>query len=388
MKNALLIFGGNSFEHDISIITALIVYKNAKNCGYNLLPVYITKNEEWFYYAKENLTVESFKDFDKNFKSNGFKKTYLKTGQSYIFYKQGCFEKKIYVDCALNCCHGGKGEDGGLVNVLENSKIPITSGSSTALGICMDKVLSKQFFNALKIPTIKYFKFTKEDFLFNKDKIYKKIDNLSLPIILKPSKLGSSIGIEIVKSIEDFDKAAQVALEFDDVILVEKAILNGMREYNVAVMRANKEIVVSELDKPLRQDEILSFKDKYIGNEGKTSKVSIQKGGGSKGEYLSIKKLSKVDLADRYIEKIKYFSKKVYKELQLEGVVRIDYIVDDKNKIYINEINTVPGSLAYYFFVPNIFDNMSKYIKILLDTTIKNYENKNNIKREFITKLI
>jgi len=388
MKNALLIFGGKSFEHDISIITALIIYRNAKNCGYNLLPVYINKNQEWFYYAKENMSINLFKNFEKNYKKNGFKKAYLKTNKNFIFYSNGIIEKKIKVDCALNCCHGGMGEDGTLVSILENSKIPVSSGDSLAMGVCMDKVLSKKFFNSLKIPTINYFKFTKDDYLNNKEKILKNIDKLSLPIILKPSRLGSSIGIEVVKTIEEFDLAAKTALEFDDVILVERAILTNLREYNVAVMRVNNEIIVSELDKPIRKDEILSFKDKYIGNGKTSSKNNINTKSGVKGEYLTFKKLSDVDLKTESINKIKFYSRKVYEELNLNGVVRIDYIVDDKNKIYLNEINTIPGSLAYYFFIPNVFKSFDEYLNVILNSAIYRYENKVICKNEYITNLI
>lgn len=400
-KNALLVFGGKSFEHDISIITALIIYNNAKETSYNFIPLYINKNNEWFFYAGNKLNISYFKNFDKEYKKNDFKKVSIKIGSNFIEYKDGFLTKKIPVDVALNCCHGGMGEDGSLTAILENCNIPVSSGGHTSMGVCMKKLLSKYVFLGDKIQTIKHTSFTKFEFESDLLMVQERVFNLGYPVILKPNNLGSSIGIEVVKSQNDFVRLAKVALEFDDTILVEKAILDGMTEYNIACLKIGNEIKVSMLDKPIKSEEILSFKDKYIGEENNSlnknnfSKLTANKmcrknklNGEFNGEYLGDKKDFPADVPNKILKTIQDVSIKIYRDLELEGPVRIDYILDRKNKIYLNEINTVPGSLAYYFFIPSLFKNMSEFIDQILNNAIQNYREKIKVKKEYLTKII
>lgn len=392
MKNILLIFGGKSFEHDISIITALIIKNRYENGKYNLVPVYIDRNNEWFYFAGKKLNSHMFKDFKNTFKQNMFFKAYLKTNEKLLFYKKGLFEKKIEIYCAINCCHGGFGESGMLSDVLFASNIPVSSGNHTALGICMDKLLSKFYFEGLKVPCLKYFKTTFSEWEKEKEYVLKKVEDIGYPVIIKPALLGSSIGIFVAKNKEEFEKNIETSFEFDSCVLIEKAILEKMVEYNVACMRKDNNILVSEIDKPLRTDEILSFKDKYIGDKkhvsdkfgAKNTPQKTMKGGG----YLSENKKFIDDcLPEKLVVKIKQICQKVYKELGLLGVCRIDFIMDKKMNVYLNEINAVPGSLAYYFFVPKVFKTMSEFIDCLADEGVRYFEKENNFKKEFETRL-
>ena len=391
-EKAALVFGGKSFEHDISIISALIIYNKARGSKYDLLPLYIDKKDQWYIYTKDNFNISLFKDFNKTYKSNGFKKVSLKQGG--LYYKSGIKEKKIETKVALNCCHGGMGENGTLTALLEWAGIAVSSGDMTALGICMDKILSKQFFKSHKLPVIKYFTITEEEFLMNKQATMQKADGLGFPLILKPSTLGSSIGIKVVKTPEELEEAIKVAFEFDKNILVEKAVLDGMEEYNVACMKYKGEVLVSSIDKPTKSEEILSFNDKYIGsNSSSKGGIVAQKNAfgnkqGSKGGGYLAEKKTFASLPSKLEERLKQMSKFIYEKLGLYGVVRIDYIADKKGKVYINEINTIPGSLGYYFFVPSNFKTMGLYISALLDEAKIVFENKSQIKKEFITKLI
>lgn len=383
-NNVLLVFGGNSFEHDISIITALTIYNRAKASKYKLLPLYLSKSNEWFLFCGEKLTVNQFKDFEDNYKKNGFVKSYFKNN-NHIYVKKGLFEKNIEILAAINCCHGGIGENGTLTAYFNMLNIPISSGGVLSEAVGMDKVISKYVFNELNLPTIKYFTFTKKEFNENKESVIKKIKRLDYPLILKPASLGSSIGIKIAKNQKEFIESATVALEFDNVILVEKAILDNLREFNVAVMKYNNDIIVSDIDEPKRTDEILSFKDKYIGDD--SSKNGLNRNGKKFGAYVD-NKTSCGAINEKTTEKLKEFSKKIYKELDFVGPVRIDFIVGPKNKIYVNEINTIPGSLAYYFFIPKYFKTMNNYVDALIKESIDYHKTINKIKKEFITKLI
>lgn len=389
MENIMLIFGGKSFEHDISIITALIVNNKYKSDKYKLIPVYIDKENKWHYYSKNNLCSKLFKDFSKRKKSNGFCDCYLKTGDNNLYVCKGLTTKKIKIRCAINCCHGGIGESGELGCMLSGSNIPSTAGNHTSLGICMDKLISKYCFNGLKLPNISYIKVSKDYWQTNTQDVLKRVSKLGFPVILKPSSLGSSIGISVVRSIDDFKKSILIAFEFDSQVLVERAILDKMEEYNVACLSLDGKIIVSDVDKPIRSDEILSFKDKYIGDKSSSKNCKIpqknptQKGGG----YLSENKNFNLKIDEKLKTKLKEISKIAYKEIGLYGPARIDFIVDKKGSVYLNEINAIPGSLAYYFFIPKVFKNMTEYINAIIDEAIKIHKKENNIKKEYLTNL-
>lgn len=378
---ALLIFGGKSFEHDISIITAQIIYNKAKHTNFQLLPVYIDKNDEWFFYTQNNMNVTLFNNFENNYKKRGFVRAYIKQGSNYLYYKSGLRDKKIMVDAALLCTHGGKGEDGHLTAILEASNIAPSTGSMAGLGICMDKVLTKYALKGLKLPVIDYFDFDKDDLEKGKDEIMNRAQELGYPLILKPASLGSSIGIKVVYSWQELEEAAIVATQFDEHILVEKALLEGMEEYNVACLKTENEILVSPVDKPKREHEILSFEDKYIGSSSDPRPVKRKKG----GSYLKEKTFEKID--SKLEEKLKNLAKTTYQKLGLFGPVRIDFIKQGA-KIYVNELNTIPGSLGYYFFIPKPYKDMNEYVNSILNYALKTYKKQNSIKKEFITKLI
>lgn len=393
MKNVLLLFGGKSFEHDISIITALIV-QNRYNLGkYRLVPVYIDCNNEWFYFSGEKMISKMFANFKENSKRNGFFPAYLKTNKACLFYKRGIFEQKIDVYASINCCHGGMGEDGELSSVLNASNIPSSAGDHTALGICMDKILSKLCFDGLNIKCLKYFKVTKDMFESNIDCILKKASSIGYPLILKPATLGSSIGISVVKDKDELKKCLLVAFEFDNCVLVEKAILEHMTEYNIACMKKDNQILVSPIDVPVKTDEILSFKDKYVGDKsdnitktgGKSACKNPEPNTCKGGNYLSEKKFNVV--CEKTKKQLEDIAKFVYKELGLSGVCRIDFIVDKKDNIYLNEINAIPGSLGYYFFVPRTFSTMSEFVDCLIDEGVNDFQNKKQFKKEFLTNL-
>ena len=392
-KNAILLFGGKSFEHDISIITALIIYRNARHTNFNLMPVYVDRNNEWFFYAGDNLKNEMFKDFNLNYKSNGFKKIYFKFGNKAFFFKEFLKEKKIDIDVCLNCCHGGDGEDGLFVNFLNLYGIPCSSQNPVSLGICMDKNLTKIFARSLKIPVVKFIYLTKSEYLSNKESVLDRVECLKFPLIIKPANLGSSIGIEVVHTIDEFEDKLMVSFEFDTCVIIEKAIINDMKEYNIACVKVNDEIKISQIDKPIKSDEILSFKDKYIGSAKNISNTDLKSSytisSPSKkqnaGQYLT-KKNFDVNIDDNIRKDITKYAEIIYKNLNLSGIVRIDFICE-KNKVYLNEINAIPGSLAYYFFVPYCFKTLSHFIDAMLNQCIIDFNKKNQINKKFITNL-
>ena len=321
--NIYIFFGGESVEHDISIITAMQVLKVYKD----LIPVYIGRNGVM--HMAENLNdVKIYSNFQKLAK--GVKDVSFVNGKPYLAVKRGGkYSKFLPVSFALLCTHGRFGEDGELQGILDSCHIPYSSSNSISCAICMDKIFMKDVLISRKIQTIKSYPLNFKEYLVNKEKVIKEIEReIKYPLILKPARLGSSIGIRVCKTALDLDEAVNFCAKFDDRILVEK-YLSNIDEYNCACVHMNKEVVISEVQKVGKTSEVYSFEEKYLKN--------------------SVKNEEKID--KNLKKQIKNLTSKVYHVFNCFGVVRVDFIYDkDKGKLYVNELNTIPGSLAFYLF--------------------------------------
>lgn len=358
-----IVFGGKSVEHDVSIVTAKQIYNLFKDDG-DVKLIYVGKDGDFFLYKNKDFEFEDFKGSIKNIQPITFHDGYVYAN------RLGIFSKKEKIDCAIMCCHGGDGENGKVVSMLNMAKIPTTVGSHTALGISMNKWLTKQFLRATNIGFVKGFNALKND---NIDKLDSRIINsFGYPVIVKPNGGGSSIGIATAKNKEDLKTALEIAFEFDSSAVIEKEIEN-FTEYNCAVFGDEDSIQISKIDEPIKNEEILSFEDKYLSGNKKGSMKTQQR---------------KYPVLDKFLEdKIQKTSKRLFLELGFYGVIRIDYIYDKKTgKLYVNEINAIPGSLGSYFFARNIIEG-KMFVKKLIDIGIKNYKQNNQINKNFITKL-
>ena len=325
-KNVLIFFGGESVEHDISIITALQVMQNLSP-RYNFIPVYIGRNGVW-------QTAENMQDVSiySNFKKKAKKIKFLTivSGKPYVAIKKHkSYSKFIPVDFALLCNHGRFGEDGTLQGVLESSHIPYSSCDVKSSAVTMDKVFMKDVFVARNIPSLPYIPIEMDDFKENKENIIKLVGNkLNFPVILKPANLGSSIGIKVCYDKKDFLTGMSYCAKFDRRILVEK-FLDNIIEINCACVYMNNSLKVSDIQVVKKEDEIYSFKDKYLSNNDKN--------------------MLKIDKKTSIL--VKKLTQKLYKVFNCFGVVRVDFIYDkDSKHLFVNEINSIPGSLAFYLF--------------------------------------
>ena len=200
----------------------------------------------------------------------------------------------------------------------------------------------KQVFESNNLPIVSYIWFFDNEYTLNKADIEKKVQELGFPVVVKPATLGSSVGIEIVKSLEKLDDAILEAMKYDTKIVIEKAVSN-LIEVNASVVGNYEECSVSAIEEVMGSDEILSYKDKYLGG----GKMSSSKGMASTGRVIP----ARID--DSLKEEIIELSKKVFRILNLSGVCRIDYLIDrEEKKVYINEPNTIPGSLSFYLWEP------------------------------------
>ena len=347
-------FGGKTVEHEVSIISALQVIENLDKEKYEVIPIYISKDNK--FYTSELLTrVEEFKDLNEVKRlSNEIYFTH-EDSKLVLNLVRGIFKKSIAkIDIAFPVVHGLNVEDGTLEGFLEMYNIPYVGCDVCSSAVVMNKIVFKKVLEASKLPVVEYETLNIEEFEEDESKAYKKItEKLSLPVIVKPSNLGSSIGIEIIKNENEFKEKMQNVFTFCENVLIEKCVTN-LREINCSVLGNFKEQEVSVLEEPIKNDEILSYKDKYMGDGTKKTGVKGGKFSGAKGSGMaSLSRKIPAELSKEQEEEIYSLAKKTFTELNCEGISRIDFIIDkDTNNVYVNEINTIPGSLAFYLWEP------------------------------------
>lgn len=347
-------FGGKTVEHEVSIISALQVIENLDKEKYEVIPIYISKDNK--FYTSELLTrIEEFKDLNEVKRLSN--EVYFTHEDSKLVLNlvRGIFKKSIAkIDIAFPVVHGLNVEDGTLEGFLEMYNIPYVGCDVCSSAVGMNKIVFKKVLESSNLPVVEYETLNIEEFEEDESKAYKKItEKLSLPVIVKPSNLGSSIGIEIIKNENEFKEKMQNVFTFCENVLIEKCVTN-LREINCSVLGNFKEQEVSVLEEPIKNDEILSYKDKYIGDGTKKTGVKGGKLSGAKGSGMaSLSRKIPAELSKEQEEEIYSLAKKTFKELNCEGISRIDFIIDkDTNNVYVNEINTIPGSLAFYLWEP------------------------------------
>ena len=351
-KKVALIFGGRSLESDISVITAMQVLSNIDKTEYKVEPIFMHDGD---FYVKDVDRLDAFSSFNLL----EHKKAILYKGEFYTV-KRSSFVKFFKPDVAFVCCHGGEGESGILQAILEYNGIPNTSPSVLASACGMDKALCKQIFDGMLLNTLPYEVVSREEFESDGKKTVGRIEGiLEYPLIVKPACQGSSIGISVAENGEQLEFALQVASKFDSKIIVEHKLTDFV-EVHCAAFRDGDKIVLSETEQPLTLNDFLTFDDKYMSN-GKM-------GGGG---HIIPADIGSLDLI------VKANTERIYRELDLNGVVRVDYLVDKAhNKVYVNEINTIPGSMAFYLFEPQGID-----FKTLISRLIENAVNYQSLHR-------
>ena len=366
MKKVGIIFGGRSVEHEVSVITAMQIIENIDKTKYKPVPIYIDKEGKW-------LTGDCFLEF-KNYKTNSFidaKEIVIssnyKDNNIYANPKTlKTFGKKILdeIDIAFPAIHGTNGEDGTVQGIFELMDIPYVGAGVLGSSVGMDKILMKDVYKANDLPIVDYHWFYRTRWEKQQDQVIKEIEErLEYPLFVKPANLGSSIGISKAKDREGLIYAIQVAINYDRKIIIEEAVENP-REINCAVMGYDDEVITSLCEEPLGWEDILSFEDKYI--------KSNEKGGKSTGE----RRIIPAEIRDNMRGEIEELAKKAFTTIDARGVSRIDFLVDQEENIYINEINTLPGSISFYLWEGKGF-YFEKLISELINIAIKVYEEKN-----------
>lgn len=325
-KKVAVIFGGRSLESDISVITGLQAIGNVDKSRYIVEPIYMFEGD---FYAQDVDTLAAF----ENFKPAEHKKLVLVKGEFCLVGKKqkGYFKP----DAALICCHGGEGEDGTLQAILQFNRIPFSSADALASAVMMDKVISKMLFSSLGFNVIAYDEVSADELENGEATAVRLEQKIGYPMIVKPRSLGSSIGISAAHCRQELMYALKVATQFERRVVVEH-LLEGAREVNCAAIMDRDRLIISRTEQPIASGSFLSFDDKYMSN-------APQKSG--------MRHIVPADIGE-LVGKIEECTAKIYLRLALRGVVRVDYLIDGNDNIYVNEVNTVPGSLAFYLFEP------------------------------------
>ncbi len=359
MKNILVVFGGKSCEHDISVITGVLTLNSIDKENYNAIAVYVTNDGVWYHGEVLN-DLEWYKT--KNFKL--LDKVSLIQGSDFLYtINKNKLKPLMQISCAINCLHGLNGEDGSLSGLLNLCDIPLASPDMFTSSFSIDKDITKIVLKGLGINYLPYLRIFKECFFSKKDFALKMIEGkLSYPVIIKPARLGSSIGIKVANNIEQLEESLITAFSYDNKVIVEKALSNFI-EINCSVYKSFEDVHISQLERPFKEKEILSFKDKYLENKNLPKK-----------EFPA-----KID--KKIAEQITKISEKVYRKCCFTGIIRIDFLVEN-NVVYLNEINTVPGSLAYYLHCKSTTE-FKDLLSSLIEDAISSFKKQKALKRVY-----
>lgn len=358
MRKVAVFFGGKSYENEISILTGVFVINLLDREKFQAVPVYIHTDGK-MYSSPKMQDLQLFKAG----KQTECERVFFEDGNMYSLNPLKKRIKKLAkIDAVLNCCHGGLGEGGGVSALAEWNNLPLASPDLTSSGVFMDKSTTKLMMRALGVPTVDYIRVNERDYKKRGAFLLKNIESrLKYPVIIKPAHLGSSIGISLASNETEAKTAIESAFQIDDRVIIEK-YLKDKRDINCGAYMLGDEIFVSEPEESFGAG-VYSFEEKYL--KRKTD-APLTKGGG--------RVLTNTELR----EKIRAYTKTVYKRMNLRGVVRMDFLISE-NRVYLCEVNTVPGSLAYYLFCERISDAKTFFSDLIEDAIVSYQESEKKI---------
>ena len=357
-------FGGKSVEHEVSVISGIQALKAFDKDKYDAIPIYITKENEMYTgeLVGEIKNYRNISELQKMSTRIFLMCEHSAQGQqgklNLVQYPAKKFGSSVvdYIDVAFPVVHGANVEDGSLQGFLRHYNVPIVGCDVMASAVTMDKYVMKTVLKDNDIPVLECVTLHAKEYQSDVGAAYSRIESkIDYPVIVKPVNLGSSVGIKVAKGRDGLREALEYAFEFSQKVLVERAIMN-LREINCAVLGDYENAQASECEEPISSDEILSYEDKYVaGNKN-----------GSEGMRTARRELPANITADLR-EEIRTLAVKTFKVLNCNGVSRIDFMIDkDIDKVYVNEINPIPGSLAFY-----LWEAMGKPYAELLDDMVK-----------------
>lgn len=373
MLTIAVLFGGVSTEHEVSIITGVQILNVLDKSKYKVIPIYITKDGKWVKGDESFYKAETFRNFEKAIEKQEFKfispdpliNYLVDKPQGYTFLKPLVKEQ---IDVVFPAFHGRIGEDGSIQGLLEMANIAYVGCGVTAAAIGMDKMLSKRVAQSINIPVLP------ANWINNKDnwKIVK--EGLKYPIYVKPVHLGSSIGIKRVNNDEELKEALDVSFFYDTKVIVEEGIKDA-KEVNISLL-GNNPYKISVCEQPVSSSDTLSFEDKYIAGSGP-----------SKG-MATLKRIIPAPIKKTTEQKIQDYAVRFFSEIGGEGIVRMDFLLSkDEKHVYLNEINTMPGSISFYLWEKNGL-KMQELIDELIGLAIARQKKKEKLNTTFKSNIL
>lgn len=333
--NVGVIFGGKSVEHEVSIITAIQAMEHIDKEKYEVIPIYITKDLAWYTGGCLKF-IDTFKDFDL-IKRYAKKVNLVNKEGRYILQNAKGIKREIgELHLAFPIVHGANIEDGSIQGYLNLIGIPYVGSNIYSSAIAQDKVFMKQALMASNIPVTKFVWFGERFYRNKKEELFKQIDELQYPLIIKPATLGSSIGVELITQKEEIDSTIERAFQFDSKVIIEEKI-EEVIEYNCSVLLTPNGNITSEIEEIKTSKDIIEYQDKFLtGDDLKDS---------------SIKRTCPAVISEKLRKEIETYALAVFKMLNMRGTARIDFLYDTKNKkLYVDEINNIPWCFAHHLW--------------------------------------
>lgn len=375
--NVAVIFGSRSCEHDVSIISALQLIEAAKTAGFEVIPVYISREGLWYTGAALE-QIETFRAFNPMGKDVTRVNLDVSANAGDLWawppQRAGLFAKVpapiAHIDVAIPVLHGLHGEDGTVQGLLEMANIPYASSGVLGSAVGMDKIAMKQMLRGAGFPVLNFVWFTRDQLRADREGVMAMIEQeIKYPVFVKPAALGSSIGVSKAENREELEKAVDLAASYDRRILVEVGISNPV-EINCAALGYGEEVRTSvcEMPVPSAGDKFLNFFEKYLRNAG------------AKGESsCGMKNLARVvpaPIGEEATGQIQGMTREIFKLLDCRGTVRIDFILDENDVLYVNEPNTIPGSMAFYLW-KECGVSFPKLVEIMVEDALRAHADKN-----------
>lgn len=333
--NVGVIFGGKSVEHEVSIITAIQAMNHIDTDKYEIIPIYITKDLEW-YTGGCLRYIDTFKDYDliKRYA----KRVNLINKEGRFILQTSTFIKRELTELhlAFPIMHGANAEDGSIQGYLNIVGIPYVGSNVYSSAVSQDKVFVKQILEANDIPTTKFVWFGERFYRNKKAELFKQIDELRYPLIIKPATLGSSVGIEMITRKEEIDSTIERSFKYDSKIIIEEKV-EDLVEYNCSVLLTENGNITSEIEEVTTNKDIIEYGDKLVYDEGSNDS--------------SVKRTCPAEIPEKLRKEIELNALAVFKILNMRGTARIDFLYDNKNKkLYVDEVNSIPWCYAHHLW--------------------------------------
>jgi D-alanine-D-alanine ligase len=353
--NVGVIFGGRGLEHELSIISAIQAMDNVDKDRYNIIPIFITKDREWYTGGCLRF-IDTYKDLDL-LKRYTKRVILINKDGRYILQTCGLIKREVNeLHLAFPIMNGAYCGDGTIQGYLNTIGIPYVGSNIYSSAVSQDKVFVKQILKANDIPVTNYVWFGERFYRNKKEELFKQMEELSYPLILKPATLGSSIGIEMIKRKEEIDSTIERSFNLDTKIIIEEMIEDAI-EYNCSVLLTSNGNITSEIEEIITNKDIRTYGDKFVYDDTSES---------------SIKRTCPAKISDKLRKKIEFYSLSVFKLLNMRGTARVDFLYDKKNnKLYVNEIDSIPFCMSHHLWKERNI-SYKELLNIMFKDTIDN----------------